>query len=89
MGRSLDSFGASSCSCKDESLGDQLTLNFEQDSQEYKEIEYLRLNLIEWYNAGMGGVDIADQLRNQYRPVQVKGPLQSSSGAKSEQWPKL
>eukprot|EP01043_Picozoa_sp_COSAG02_P009074 COSAG02_NODE_302_length_25234_cov_43.365307_14_plen_804_part_00 len=41
---------------------------YDKDSQEYKEIEYLRLNLIEWYNAGMGGVDIADQLRNQYRP---------------------
>ena len=41
---------------------------YDKDSKEYKEIEYLRLNLIEWYNAGMGGVDIADQLRNEYRP---------------------
>eukprot|EP01048_Picozoa_sp_COSAG05_P021918 COSAG05_NODE_4189_length_1630_cov_6.087524_1_plen_446_part_10 len=41
---------------------------YDKGSKEYKEIEYLRLNLIEWYNSGMGGVDIADQLRNQYRP---------------------
>ena len=31
-------------------------------------IDFLRLNFIDTYNSFMGYVDIADQLRGQYRP---------------------
>ena len=39
-----------------------------KDEKEMRDMSFLRLNCIESYNHGMGGVDIADQLRLQYRP---------------------
>jgi hypothetical protein len=36
--------------------------------REIREIGHLRLNFIDIYNMNMNGADIADQLRNQYRP---------------------
>ena len=39
-----------------------------QDDNTMKDMTFLRLNFIDSYNNGMGGVDLADQLRLQYRP---------------------
>ena len=39
-----------------------------KDDKQFKDMTFLRLNFIDSYNNGMGGVDIADQLRLQYRP---------------------
>ena len=38
-----------------------------KQKKKMKNLKFLRVNLIDDYNIGMGGVDIADQLRLQYR----------------------
>ena len=37
------------------------------DTQKFESIKFLRLNVNDDYNAGMGHVDVSDQLRNYYR----------------------
>ena len=41
---------------------------FQQEANQMKMMGYLRLNVIDDYNSNMNQVDIADQLRGQYRP---------------------
>ncbi len=41
---------------------------FQREATQMKMMGYLRLNVIDDYNSNMNQVDIADQLRGQYRP---------------------
>jgi hypothetical protein len=41
---------------------------FQREANQMKMMGYLRLNVIDDYNSNMNQVDIADQLRGQYRP---------------------
>ena len=42
--------------CQDKKL-------YDKTKNKMKNVEFLRVNLIDAYNFGMGGVDIADQVR--------------------------
>ena len=39
---------------------------WDKNKKHYEQVQFMRLNLIDDYNLGIGGVDIADQLRLQY-----------------------
>ena len=40
---------------------------FDPNEKKPVDIPFYRLNIIDFYNYNMGNVDLADQLRNQYR----------------------
>lgn len=56
-----------SMSCKEVKWVIKTKKVWDKVKQKVVEMEFLRLNLIDDYNNGMGHVDLGDQLRNQYR----------------------